>query len=68
MVDGAIDVLDLLAPTSGFSWHYPVRTKVKHRIASIRHIQLNEARLASRVYVASGTSVGWVGGRAISEQ
>lgn len=61
MVDDAVDVLDLTARQSGFSW-YKI-PKLEHQIVNIRHIQYHEAQLADRLREAIGAGVGWADAR-----
>lgn len=59
MVDGAVDALDLSAPTSGFPWY--AMPKLEHQLVNIRHIQHHAAALASRLRREAGVEVEWVG-------
>ncbi len=61
LVDPAVDVLDLLAPTTGFRWHSPPRPKFEHQLGTIRHIQHHASQLSARVRAATGEGVDWVG-------
>jgi hypothetical protein len=64
MVDGAVDGLDLLSPTSGFDWY--VMPKLEHQIANIRHLGHHAAQLADRLRSSAGVGIQWVGARASS--
>jgi hypothetical protein len=61
MIDSAVDVMNVLASESGFSW-YPI-PKLEHQVVNIRHIQHGAAQLADRVRAAAEVGVGWVGAR-----
>jgi len=61
LVGAAVDALDLLAPTTGFRWHSPQRSKLEHQIGTIRHVQHHASQLAARVRAATGEGVDWVG-------
>ena len=64
-VDGAVDLLDLESPESGFSWYK--MAKLEHQLVSIRHIQHHSAQLADRLRSAADTGIKWVGsGSAVS--
>lgn len=65
MVDGAVDVLDLHSPDSGFSW-YEV-SKLEHQIINIRHIEHHMAQLADRLRSSIGIGIKWVGARPVTQ-
>ncbi len=61
MVDDAVDAIDVLSPTSGFSWYK--LSKLEHQIINIRHIQHGAAQIADRVRALANVGVDWVGAR-----
>jgi len=64
-VDGAVDLLDLESPESGFSWYN--MSKLEHQLVSIRHVQHHSAQLADRLRSAADIGIKWVGsGSAVS--
>jgi hypothetical protein len=66
LVDPGVDALDLLAPTTGFSWHSPQRSKLEHQVSTIRHIQGHAAQLGERL--ASGSGPDWVGSAPVASE
>jgi hypothetical protein len=58
MVDDAVDALNLLDSSSGFSW-YKV-SKFEHQLISLRHIQHHTAQLADRLRSAADVGIKWV--------
>jgi hypothetical protein len=60
MVDRSVDGLDLMGPTSGFSWYK--MPKLEHQIVNLRHIQHHTAQLADRLRAATDKGTRWVGG------
>jgi len=64
-VDGAVDLLDLESPESGFSWY--TMSKLEHQLVNIRHVQHHSAQLADRLRSAADIGITWVGsGSAVS--
>jgi len=64
-VDGAVDLLDLESPESGFSWY--TMSKLEHQLVNIRHVQHHSAQLADRLRSAADIGIKWVGsGSAVS--
>jgi hypothetical protein len=63
-VDGAVDRLDLLNPSSGFHW-YPI-PKLEHQLVNLRHVQHHMAQLADRLRNELGLGTRWVGSRPTS--
>ena len=61
MVDGAVDALDLLSPSSGFYW-YPI-PKLEHQLVNLRHVQHHMAQLADRLRNEAGLGTRWVSSR-----
>ncbi|MFZ4509165.1 MAG: hypothetical protein ACOYON_15875 [Fimbriimonas sp.] len=57
-VDGLVDVMDLSAPTSGFSWYK--MPKLEHQLANLRHIQQHVGQLAE-ILLANGIDTNWFG-------
>jgi len=50
-VDGAVELLDLESPESGFSWY--TMSKLEHQLVNIRHVQHHSAQLADRLRSAA---------------
>lgn len=61
IVDGCVDALDLLSPTSGFHW-YPI-PKLEHQLVNLRHVAHHAAQLADRLRNEAGLGTRWVGSR-----
>ena len=57
-VDGAVDLLDLESPESGFSWYQ--MSKLEHQLVNIRHVQHHGAQLADRLRSAADIGIKWV--------
>ena len=61
MIDDAVDVLDLSASESGFSW-YRV-SKIEHQMINLRHLQHHAGQLGDRVRYALDEAIDWAGAR-----
>ena len=61
MIDDAVDVLDLDATESGFSWYR--MSKLEHQFVNIRHIQHHAAQLIDRVRSVADVGIRWVAAR-----